>query len=427
MRVYYSLYGHLLNKERLYKGFKKVKKAKGAAGIDEQSLSNYAENLSDNLDQLLSELKTKQYKPQPVKRVEIPKEDGGVRLLGIPTVRDRVVQQALNDILTPIFEEQFHPSSFGYRPNRSCHDAINKSTMFIRRYGLQHVVDMDLSKCFDKLDHELIIKSIRKRVTDSSVLELIKQFLKSGVMIDGSWQETELGSPQGGVISPLIANIYLDAFDQEMRKRGHRIVRYADDILIFCRSKAGAKNALAQATKILEGELKLTVNQTKSHIAHSSDGVKFLGVEIGSQFTRIQTKKLKVFKSKLKRMTKRGCGKPLEQVIKDLNPVLRGFSQYFRITNSSREFSRLAGWLRRRLRSIQLKLWKKPQRLHRKLKQLGYKPPFQHISMTSWVSAASPLSSYAMPNQWFNDQGLVNLGTIRTGYVFSQYAEWKCA
>lgn len=289
-------------------------------------------------------------------------------------------------------------------------------------HGLQHVVDMDLSKCFDKLDHELILNSLRKRVTDSSVLKLIKQFLKSGVMVDGHWQETELGSPQGGVISPLIANIYLDAFDQEMRKRNHRIVRYADDILIFCRSKAGAENALEQATKILESELKLTVNQTKSHITHSRDGVKFLGVEIGSKYTRIQTKKLKGFK----KMTQRGCGKPLEQVIKDINPVLRGFSQYFRIANSSRELSKIAGWLRRRLRSIQLKLWKKPQRLHRRLKQLGYKPPFKHISMTSWNSAASPLSSFAMPNQWFNDQGLVNLGTIKTGYVFSQYAEWKC-
>ncbi|MGR5169501.1 group II intron reverse transcriptase/maturase, partial [Vibrio astriarenae] len=379
MRVYYSLYGHLLSKEMLYKGFKKVKKAKGAAGIDKQSLSDYAENLSNNLDQLLSELKSKQYEPQPVKRVEIPKDDGGVRLLGIPTVRDRVVQQVLNDILTPIFEEQFHPSSFGYRPNRSCHDAINKSTMFIRRYGLEHVVDMDLSKCFDKLDHELILKSIRKRVSDSSVLKLIKQFLKSGVMVDGYWQETEIGSPQGGVISPLIANIYLDAFDQEMRKRNHRIVRYADDILIFCRSKAGAVNALEQATKILEIELKLTVNQTKSHIAHSRDGVKFLGVEIGSKYTRIQAKKLTGFKSKLKEMTKRRGGKPFEQVIKDINPVLRGFSQYFRITNSNREFTKIAGWLRRRLRSIQLKLWKKPQRLHRRLKQLGYKPPFKHI------------------------------------------------
>ncbi len=217
-------------------------------------------------------------------------------MLGIPTVRDRVVQQVLNDILTPIFEEQFHPSSFGYRPNRSCHDAINKSMMFIRRHGLQHLVDMDLSKCFDKLDHELILNSLRKRVTDSSVLKLIKQFLKSGVMVDGHWHETELGSPQGGVISPLITNIYLDAFDHEMRKRNHRIVRYADDILIFCRSKAGAENALEQATKILESELKLTVNQTKSHIIHSRDGVKFLGVEIGSKYTRIQTKKLRGFK-----------------------------------------------------------------------------------------------------------------------------------
>ncbi|SON50245.1 group II intron reverse transcriptase/maturase [Vibrio tapetis] len=231
-------------------------KAKGAAGIDRQSLSDYAQNLSDNLDQLLLELKTKRYTPQPVRRVEIPKDDGGVRLLGIPTVRDRVVQQALNDLLTPIFEEQFHPSSFGYRPNRSCHDAINKATMFIRRYGMQHVVDMDLSKCFDKLDHELILKSIKKRVTDSSVLELIKQFLKSGVMVDGEWQHTEIGSPQGGVISPLIANIYLDAFDQEMRKRGHRIVRYADDILIFCRSRKGAEDAQVQATKVLEKQLK---------------------------------------------------------------------------------------------------------------------------------------------------------------------------
>ena len=402
-------------------------KAKGAAGIDRQSLSDFASNLSDNLDQLLFELKTRQYKPQPVRRVEIPKEGGGVRLLGIPTVRDRVVQQTLNDLLTPIFEEQFHPSSFGYRPNRSCHDAINKSTMFIRRYGLQHVVDMDLSKCFDKLDHELILRSIRKRVTDSSVLELINQFLKSGVMVDGHWQQTELGSPQGGVISPLIANIYLDTFDQEMRKRGHRIVRYADDILIFCRSRAGAENALEQATKILEKELKLTVNQTKSHIAHSDEGVKFLGVEIGSRYTRIQSKKLSGLKKKLKQLTRRNGGKPLEQVIKELNPVLRGFSQYFRIANANRAFDKIAGWLRRRLRSIQLRLWKKTTRLHRRLKQLGYKPPFKYISMTNWNSARSPLASFAMPNQWFNDLGLVNLEHVRTGYVFSNYAEWKYA
>ncbi|HIF9431793.1 TPA: group II intron reverse transcriptase/maturase [Photobacterium damselae] len=425
MRVYYSLYGHLLSKQRLYKGFKQVWKAKGAAGIDRQSLSDFASNLSDNLDQLLLELKTKQYKPQAVRRVEIPKEGGGVRLLGIPSVRDRVVQQTLNDLLTPIFEEQFHPSSFGYRPRRSCHDAINKATMFIRRYGMRHVVDMDLSKCFDKLDHELILTSIKKRITDSSILELIKQFLQSGVIANGEWHVTEIGSPQGGVISPLIANIYLDAFDQEMRKRNHRIVRYADDILIFCRSRRGAENALKQARKILEHDLKLKVNQEKSHIAHSAEGVKFLGVEIGSNYTRIQPKKIKGVKRKLKQMTRRNSGKPLTMIIDALNPVLRGFGQYFKIANTSREFKSLAAWLRRRLRSIQLKLWKKPMKLHRRLKQLGYKPPFQFIKMNSWKNAASPLASYAMPNQWFADLGLVNLGHIKTGYVFSNYAEWK--
>ena len=229
MRVYYSLYGCLLNKEVLYNGYRKVRKAKGAAGIDGQSLENFDLNLSSELDKLLIELSTKQYRPQAVKRVEIPKDDGGVRKLGIPTVRDRIVQQCLNDIMSPIFEEQFHPSSYGYRPNRSCHDAINKATMFMRQYELKHVVDMDLSKCFDLLDQGLILESVSKRIKDGSILRLIKAFLESGVMVDGDWQATETGSPQGGVISPLIANIYLDAFDQEMKNRGHRIVRYADD------------------------------------------------------------------------------------------------------------------------------------------------------------------------------------------------------
>ncbi|PRO71164.1 group II intron reverse transcriptase/maturase, partial [Alteromonas alba] len=326
------------------------------------------------------------------------------------------------DILSPIFEEQFHPSSFGYRPGRSCHDAINKATMFIRRYERPHVVDMDLSKCFDKLDHTLIIESIKRRVRDGSVLRLISQFLTSGVMVDGHWQQTDTGSPQGGVISPLIANIYLDAFDKEMMQRGHRIVRYADDILILCRSRSAAENAQRQATQILEGKLKLTVNTEKTHITHSDAGIRFLGVEIGTQHTRIQAKKLVVFKTKLKQMTKRNGGKPLYLVINALNPLLRGFSQYFRIANASRAFKQIASWLRRRLRSVQLKLWKKTSRLHRWLRQRGYKGKFAYMSMTSWRSARSPLASYAMPNSWFNELGLVNLEDVRTGSVPSRYA-----
>ena len=417
MTVYYSLYGQLLDINNLYKGFKKVKSAKGAAGIDGQSVGAFASNLEINLKQLQLELQSKQYRAQPVKRVEIPKEDGSVRMLGIPAVRDRIVQQALLSILQPIFDIGFHPSSYGYRPKRSCHDAISKATVFIRKHHLDWVVDMDLSKCFDLLDHELIISSVKRKVTDGSILKLINQFLKSGVMIGNNWEASVEGSPQGGVISPLLANIYLDAFDQEMRKRHHRIVRYADDILILCRTEKAAKRALRTATQILEKDLKLTVNQKKTHIAHSSKGVKFLGVEIGNRWTRIQSSKLVGFKQKVKQLTKRNGGINLAEVIKRLNPVVRGFINYFSIANCRRELRALAGWIRRRLRAIQLTLWKKPTRLHRRLKQLQYQPPFKLIKMSSWRSANSPLSNYAMPNQWFTELGLYSIEDVVTGWL----------
>ncbi|NRA53397.1 MAG: group II intron reverse transcriptase/maturase [Gammaproteobacteria bacterium] len=419
MTIYYSLYSELLNLNKLYVGFNKVKRANGAAGIDGQSIGAFAENLAINLKQLQLELQTKQYRAQPVRRVEIPKDDGGVRLLGIPAVRDRIVQQALLNILQPLFDPDFHPSSYGHRPKRSCHDAISKATMFIREYQRQWVVDMDLSKCFDLLDHELIIKSVRRRVIDGSILKLISQFLKSGVMVGEQWEVSEKGSPQGGVISPLLANIYLDAFDQEMKKRNHRIVRYADDILILCSSEQAAMNALAKATQILEQDLKLTVNQKKTHIAHSVDGVKFLGVEIGSRYTRIQASKLKGFKQKVKQLTKRNGGINLEEVIKRLNPVVRGFVNYFSIANCQRKLKELAGWIRRRLRAIQLKLWKKPSRLHRRLKQLHHKPPFKFIKMNSWRNSNSPLSSFSMPNSWFITLGLFSPEDVVTGWLVS--------
>ncbi|WMS94188.1 group II intron reverse transcriptase/maturase [Pseudoalteromonas sp. HL-AS2] len=417
MTVYYSLYGQLLDINNLYKGFKQVKAAKGAAGIDRQSIAAFALNLEENLKQLQGELQSKQYRAQPVKRIEIPKDDGGVRLLGIPTVRDRIVQQTLLNILQPLFDIDFHPSSYGYRPKRSCHDAISKATVFIRKYHREWVVDMDLSKCFDLLDHDLIISSVKRKVTDGSILKLLKQFLKSGVMIGNNWEASELGSPQGGVISPLLANIYLDAFDQEMKKRNHRIVRYADDILILCCTEKAAKNALTVATQILEKGLKLTVNEKKTHIAHSSEGVKFLGVEIGSNWTRIQATKLKGFKQRVKRLTKRNSGMNLIEVIKRLNPVVRGFVNYFSIANCKRVLNLLARWVRRRLRAIQLRLWKNPARLHKRLKQLGKKPPFKFIKMNSWRNSLSPLSNVAMPNQWFEEQGLYSMEKVSTGWL----------
>ncbi|WP_369814932.1 group II intron reverse transcriptase/maturase [Moritella sp. JT01] len=337
------------------RGIQTSEKNGGAAGIDGQSIRDFTQNLEVELKRLLLELQEKRYQACPVKRVEIAKDDGGMRLLGIPTVRDRIVQQCLANIMTPIFDPNLHPSSYGYRVGRSCHQAISKATLFIRKYSKQHVVDMDLSKCFDMLDHDLIIKFVLKRIVDGSILSLIRQFLKSGVMVGAHWQESVIGSPQGGVISPLLANIYLDEFDQEMIKRQHRIVRYADDILIFCTSKKGADNALKAASHILEVTLKLKVNERKTHIAHSGTGIKLLGVEIYTSYTKLQEKKLSAFKVKVKELTKRNGGVNLATVLKRLNPVLRGSVNYFKIANITTILKKLAPWVRRRLRAVQLR------------------------------------------------------------------------
>ncbi len=383
VKVWYSLYNRMLNKRNLVRAFAKVKSSGGAAGIDGQTIKDFTASLPVNIDLILTELRDKSYQPKPVRRVEIPKPAGGIRLLGIPAVRDRVVQQALLDILQPIFDPGFHPSSYGYRPGRNCHQAITKAIMFIREYQRKWVVDMDLSKCFDTLDHDLIISSFRKRIADGSILSLLEKFLKSGVMVGGEWRASEVGSPQGGVISPLIANVYLDSFDQFMKERGHRIIRYADDILILCQSKRAAINALAKASSYLEGDLLLTVNREKTHITHSWKGVKFLGVSIHSTYTRIQKGKIKAFKAKVKAMTRRNVPVNLDAIIDDLNPILRGFAFYYRIANCSGVLQRLSSWIHRRLRAMQLRLWKKPRRLHRRLRQLGYTDEFNLISLNS--------------------------------------------
>lgn len=417
MRIYYSLYDRLLDRRALARAFEKVRRAQGAPGVDEQTIDDFESGLLDELTRLVNELRNKTYQPQPVRRVTIPKPGGGERHLGIPAVRDRVIQQALLEILQPIFDPEFHPSSYGYRPGRSCQQAVAKATLFIRQYDRHWVVDMDLSKCFDRLDHDLIVASIQRRIRDGSLLALIRQFLKSGVLIDGNTEASEIGSPQGGVFSPLIANVYLDAFDQERKCRGQRIVRYADDILILCRSKSAAQRAQQVATQILEGPLRLTVNADKTHVVHASQGVKFLGVQIGLSWTRIQDKKIVSFKEKVKSITRRNSPVNLEQVIADLNPVLRGFATYFRMANCKGVFEELTVWIRRRLRAKQLALWKRPSRLHRRLRQLGYQGEFVKMRMRSWRSSRGHLASWSMPNAWLVTLGLFDLTTVETGVL----------
>jgi len=415
LKIWYTLYGRLLDVGALEKAFKKVKAAKGAPGIDGQSIKVFAEELLKDLTCLVKELKEKSYRPLPVKRVEIPKPDGGVRKLGIPAVRDRIVQQALLDILTPIYDPYFHPSSYGYRPGKGSHHAITKASNFMRKYELDWVVDMDLSKCFDTLKHDFLMRQIRKRVTDGSILNLISLFLKSGVMVGSEREETVEGSPQGGVISPLLANIYLDYFDQWSMSRGYRIVRYADDILIFAGSRKGAERRLKAATKVLEEEMGLVINQEKTSITSLKEGVSYLGVVIYPNHTRIQDRKLRIFKAKVKAATRRNVPVNLEKIIKDLNPLIRGFANYFRIANCTGIFRSLMSWIRRRLRAIRLAQWKKPAKLHRRLRQLGYKGDFKKIKMSSWRNARSPLSSMAMPNKYFTDLGLFDMVLVKTG------------
>lgn len=417
MRTYYTLYDRLLDIRALSRAFDKVRRVQGAPGVDGQTIKSFEAELETELCSLLTELRTKTYRPQPVRRVSIPKPDGGERHLGVPAVRDRVVQQLLLDILQPIFDPEFHPSSYGYRPGRSCQQAVAKATMLLRQYKRKHVVDMDLSKCFDRLDHDLIIGSVRQRVTDGSILNLVRMFLESGVMVDGDYQPTRVGSPQGGVISPLLANIYLDGFDQEMKRRGHRIVRYADDILILCRSQRAAEHALQVATHILEVDLKLTVNLEKTHVIRPPQAVKFLGVLIGPLHTQVDPSKVVAFKQQVKRITRRNSPVNLEKVIADLNPTLRGWGNYFRMANCGTLFRNLAGWIRRRLRAKQLALWKKPERLIRRLRQIGFTGEIDKMRMTSWRSSRNSYVNSALSNHVLSELGLFDLASIPTGVL----------
>lgn len=417
MKKWYSLIDKVYRLDNLKRAYRAVRANKGAPGVDGETVEAFGQNLEKKLNQLHHELKTGTYEPQPVLRVEIPKVDGSKRPLGIPTVKDRVVQQALLNILQPIFEPDFHPSSYGYRPERSCHQAVAKAERFMNKYRLEYVVDMDLSKCFDLLDHELILEGVNRKVSDGSVLKLIKKFLTAGVMKDGTWEDTDIGSPQGGVISPLLTNIYLDRFDQEMKRRGIRIVRYADDILIFARTHKEAGKYQKTATDILEGELRLVVNKEKTHLTSVNEGVAYLGFVIRSKTVSIHPKKIKSFKDRVRQLTPRNHGINLEEMIKRLNPVLRGWANYFRIANCKVLFAQLMKWIRRRLRMKQMKEWKSWKPLHKALRRKGLKGEFNKISVTRWRNSASPLVNIALPNSWLDDIGLTNLASYNVGIL----------
>lgn len=421
MKKWYSLIDKIYGLENLELAFKRVKKNNGAPGIDGETVFDFALKLEQNIEFLHERLKTNTYKPSPVRRTEIEKPDGGIRLLGIPTVKDRVVQQAIVNVIEPIFDEIFHPSSYGYRPKRSQHQAVAKAEQFMNKYGLTHVVDMDLSKCFDTLDHELIMNAVAEKISDGRVLNLIKKFLKSGVMQDGEFNETEVGSPQGGVISPLISNIYLNKFDQKMKDKGIRIVRYADDILIFAKDKETAGNYKAYATKVLEEELKLTVNKEKTKLTNVYEGVEYLGFVIYEKWLVVNHKRIKRFKDKIRKRTVRGTGRSMEDIIKDLNSLLRGWINYYRIANVKTLLKDLMGWIRRRLRMIKIRHWKTYKAMHKEMRKQGIKGNGERMSMYKWKNSNVHIIHMLLPNKLFDDLGLIDLTKYDVGLLSNYY------
>jgi len=423
MRKWYSLIDKVYARANLLEAFDKVRRNKGGktSGIDGISVQAFKEHLTANLCQLHEELRSGTYRPQAVKRVYIDKEDGGKRPLGIPTVKDRVVQQALLNVLQPIFEPEFHPSSYGYRPGRSAHHAIAKAERFTRYYGLDHVVVMDLSKCFDTLDHELILSSVNEKVSDGKVLRLIDSFLKSGIIDKGKFEPTEKGSPQGGIISPLLTNIYLNKFDQYMKTLGIRIVRYADDILVFASTKSEAGKYRAIATTYLEGELMLTVNREKTHLTTPYKGIPYLGFEIHNYGVSVSEKSIRKFKEKVRKLTPRNQGYKLDYYLTELNFLLKGYSMYFRVARSKSLFRNLMSWVRRRLRMMIMKSWKSWKGLHKQLRRMGYKGSLEKISVTRWRNSSCQLLHMALPNTWFDEQHLFNMEKVTTGTLHQYY------
>ena len=405
----------VLDRNNLNQAYLRVKRNKGAAGVDGLTVDDLLPYLRENKEELIAELKDGSYKPSPVKRVEIPKPNGGTRKLGIPTVVDRMVQQAVAQVLTPIFEQVFSDSSFGFRPHRGAQDAIAQ-VVELYNQGYRRVVDLDLKAYFDNVNHDLMMKYLQQYIDDPWILRLIRKFLTSGVLDHGLFARSEKGTPQGGPLSPLLANIYLNELDKELTKRGHHFVRYADDCNIYVRSQRAGERVMKSVTLFLEKRLKVKVNPNKSKVG-TPVRLKFLGFSLGvdnnGAYARPAKESQKRVKQALKLITKRNRGISLGRMCREINHKMRGWLQYYSIGKLKSFIQRLDQWLRTRIRQYIWKQWKKSQTRVTNLKKLGmsYHDAYKFASTRKgyWRIAHSQVLTYSLTNRKLEHLGLINM------------------
>ena len=368
-----NLLERILDRNNLNQAYLKVKRNGGSAGVDGMTVEEMLPYLREHREELLESLRSERYKPKAVRRVEIPKPDGGKRMLGVPTVIDRMIQQAIVQVLQPMYEPLFSESSYGFRPKRSAQQAMKQALEYYNE-GYTQVVDLDLAKYFDTVNHEILIGMLREQVKDERVIRLIRKYLKSGVMINGLISPTTEGTPQGGNLSPLLSNIYLTAFDRMLESRGHKFVRYADDCNIYVKSRRAAERVMANCTKFLEGKLKLKVNRKKSQVG-SPLRLKFLGFSMyktGKKAgIRPHGKSIKRFKDKIRELTSRKQARSVELILKRLKRYTVGWLGYYSIADMESRIKSLNEWIRRRIRQIYWKQWKKIKTKHDNLVKLG--------------------------------------------------------
>ena len=408
----YHLMESILSYDNIRRAYRQVKQNKGASGIDGITTDSFAAWYLVHGEAMIASLYAGTYQPQAVREVEIPKPNGGIRKLGIPTVGDRVIQQAISQVLSPIYERKFSDHSYGFRPNRNAHQALHKGSEYVAD-GRDIVVDIDLKTFFDVVNHDRLMYLLSQTIGDKRLLRLIRKYLQTGVMTGGLTSQRTEGTPQGSPLSPLLSNIVLDELDKELERRGHKFVRYADDCNIYVNSQEAGARVMRSISNFIENKLKLKVNTEKSKVCEVSQ-TKFLGYTI-LQDGRLQVanQSLERLKAKIRQVTRRNRGVKFEQIVRELNLILRGWLNYFQHAQMTRICKNLDSWIRRKLRCYRMKQCKRVITLQRFMEKHGV-PTWQSwiIALSGkghWRKSGSPQANQAMDKNWFAEQGLYNL------------------